>query len=90
MLVSKDVYVLINYTSFVESIFMGMSVVGLLYLRWKRPNMQRPIKVSLKLRSIFSAHSVEIIIITAYLKRLNQSAPLLRYAERGKIGCKRQ
>lgn len=45
MLVSKDVYVLINYTSFVESIFMGLSVIGLLYLRWQRPNMKRPIKV---------------------------------------------
>jgi len=46
MLVSKDVYQLINYTSFVESLFMGFSVAGLLYLRYKMPDMPRPIKVS--------------------------------------------
>jgi len=53
MLISKDIYVLINYTSFVESIFMGMSVAGLLYMRWKRPEMKRPIKVSLILPITF-------------------------------------
>jgi len=45
MLVSKDVYVLINYTSFVESIFMALSVVGLFVLRYTQPNLHRPIKV---------------------------------------------
>ena len=46
MLISKDIYVLINYTSFVESIFMALSVVGLFVLRYTRPTMHRPIKVS--------------------------------------------
>jgi len=45
MLVSKDVYVLINYTSFVESIFMALSVVGLFVLRYTQPDLHRPIKV---------------------------------------------
>lgn len=53
MLISKDIYVLINYTSFVESIFMGVSVAGLLYMRWKRPEMERPIRVNLILPIIF-------------------------------------
>ncbi|ESN89833.1 hypothetical protein HELRODRAFT_158150 [Helobdella robusta] len=47
MLISKDVYVLINYTSFVESLTTAVSVSGLLYLRWKRPDIDRPIRVSL-------------------------------------------
>jgi len=45
MLVSKDVYVLINYTSFVESVFMALSVIGLFVLRYTRPDIYRPIKV---------------------------------------------
>ena len=47
MLCTNDVYVLINYSSFVESLFIGLSVTGLLYLRWKRPDMNRPIKVGI-------------------------------------------
>jgi len=46
MLVSKDVYVLINYTSFVESVFMALSVVGLFVLRYTQPDLHRPIKVT--------------------------------------------
>jgi len=60
MLVSKNVYDLINYTSFVESLFMGISVSGLLYMRYKRPDMHRPIKVNIALPIFF-------IIIIAFL-----------------------
>ena len=36
-----DIYVLINYASFVESSFILLSIASLLYLRWKRPDMGR-------------------------------------------------
>lgn len=64
MLIVSDVYVLINYTrfedslvksmskcnnlsliSFVESAFIMFTVGGLLWLRWKKPDAPRPIKV---------------------------------------------
>lgn len=45
MLVVTDVYVLINYTSFVEATFVAAAVGGLLWLRRTRPNAARPIKV---------------------------------------------
>jgi len=45
MLVSKNVYVLINFVCFSESVFVTLSVVSLFVLRWSRPNMYRPIKV---------------------------------------------
>ena len=45
MLVSKDVYVLINFSSFTETVFMALSVISLFVLRWTRPDMKRPIKV---------------------------------------------
>lgn len=45
MVCIPDVYVLITYSSIVESFFIMLSVSGVLYFRWKRPNMERPIKV---------------------------------------------
>ena len=38
---------LINYMAFVDSLFVTFSVSALLWLRFKRPEMRRPIKVSL-------------------------------------------
>ena len=45
MLTTDDVFILINYTSFTEALFWGVSVAGLLYLRYKQPERERPIKV---------------------------------------------
>lgn len=42
---SSDMYKLINYSSFVNWLAIGLSVVALLYFRWKLPNAHRPIKV---------------------------------------------
>lgn len=53
MLVTSDVYVLITYTSFVEALFITFSVSGLLWLRYKRPDMERPIKVNILLPVVF-------------------------------------
>jgi amino acid transporter len=50
MLCTSDVYTLIDYAAFVESMFLMWSVAGLLWLRYKEPNLHRPIKV----RSWFS------------------------------------
>jgi len=46
LLLIKDVYMLINYVSFVESLFTLISVSGLLWMRYSKPDMHRPIKVS--------------------------------------------
>ena len=42
-----DIYTLIDYASFVESMFILISISGLLYMRLKRPDMERPIKVGI-------------------------------------------
>jgi len=52
-LVSTDMYMLINYVSFVNWLAIGLSVVALLYFRYTRPNMNRPIKVSFMLDDSF-------------------------------------
>ena len=45
MLCTSDVYTLIDYSSFIESMFIMWSVAGLLWLRYREPDLERPIKV---------------------------------------------
>lgn len=40
-----DTYTLINYVSFINYLCYGVTILGLLVLRWKRPALHRPIKV---------------------------------------------
>jgi len=46
MLITVDVEALINYISFTESLFILISITALLYMRYKHPEMNRPIKAS--------------------------------------------
>jgi len=57
MLSTSDVYVLITYSSIVESVFIMLSVSGILWLRWKRPDMIRPIKVCNVMHLCYLNHS---------------------------------
>lgn len=46
MLVTSDIYTLINYVGFINYLFYGVTVAGQIVLRWRQPHMARPIKVS--------------------------------------------
>lgn len=45
MLVTSDIYLLINYLTFTEAFVISLSVAGLIKLRFTQPNLPRPIKV---------------------------------------------
>lgn len=40
-----DTYTLINYVSFINYLCYGVTILGLLVLRWRRPALHRPVKV---------------------------------------------
>lgn len=52
-LISDDIFILINYMSFVQWWSVGMSILALIYLRITRPEMPRPISVSLLILEVF-------------------------------------
>lgn len=41
---------LINYVSFINYLSYGVTIAGLLFYRWKKPDLYRPIKVPFTLR----------------------------------------
>ncbi|XP_030043269.1 large neutral amino acids transporter small subunit 2 isoform X2 [Microcaecilia unicolor] len=47
MLVTSDIYTLINYVGFINYLFYGVTVAGQIVLRIKKPDIPRPIKVNL-------------------------------------------
>ena len=67
LLVIKDVYVLINYVSFVESFFTLVSVSGLLYMRYSKPDLHRPIKVNILLPCIFFVICTFLVTLPIYV-----------------------
>ncbi|XP_052219401.1 large neutral amino acids transporter small subunit 2-like isoform X9 [Dreissena polymorpha] len=65
-LTSSNMYALINYVSFVNWLAIGLSVTVLIYFRWKRPNMERPIKVALIWPILYCLMSVVLVVLPIY------------------------
>lgn len=53
MLCTTDIHKLITYCTIVETFFITLSVTGLLYMRWKRPDIKRPIKTNIAIPVLF-------------------------------------
>ncbi|XP_055705643.1 Y+L amino acid transporter 2 [Phlebotomus papatasi] len=67
LLFIDDVYALINYVSFVEALFILISISGLLYLRKTQPDAKRPIKVNLILPLTFLLTCGFLVISSCYV-----------------------
>lgn len=63
----SDVYVLITYSSIVESFFIMLSVSAVLYFRYTRPDINRPIKVQLWIPVVFVIICAFLIVVPCYV-----------------------
>lgn len=61
-------YLLINYTAFNESLFITLSVAGLLWLRYKQPDLERPIKVNICLPIFFFVVCTFLVLLPVFEK----------------------
>lgn len=64
MLVSDDVLALINYATFVETSFIGLTVAAMLYMRKKYPHLPRPKKVSLFFPITYLCFCIFLLVMT--------------------------
>jgi len=69
-LCTSNIYTLINYTAFVESTFILISIASLLYLRWKRPDIERPIKLTLAIPIAFFCICGFLVLLPFYVEPL--------------------
>uniref|UniRef100_A0A4W3GQT8 Cystine/glutamate transporter n=1 Tax=Callorhinchus milii TaxID=7868 RepID=A0A4W3GQT8_CALMI len=67
----SDIYSLLNFLSFARWLFIGLSVSGLIYLRYKRPDMPRPFKVPLFIPTFFSFTCLFIVALSLYADPTN-------------------
>lgn len=77
MLCTTNIHALITYASIVESFFITMSVGGILWLRYKRPEMERPIKVSIWIPIIFVLICAFLIVVPLYERPIEFGIGLL-------------
>lgn len=68
LLLIRDVYMLINYVSYVEALFTLISISGLLWLRRTNPDAKRPIKVNILVPLTYLLICSFLVISSIYIE----------------------
>ncbi|GLG95853.1 Large neutral amino acids transporter small subunit 2 [Gryllus bimaculatus] len=76
MLCTSNIFTLINYFSLILWLTVAASVAGLLYLRYTKPNIPRPIKVNLALPILFLICCVFLTLVPAVTEPWNTAIGL--------------
>ena len=66
-LTTTKVYVLINYTAFIESLAVAFSVLALIWLRIKQPDLPRPIQVNIIIPIVFFVVCTFLVLLPFYV-----------------------
>ncbi|MCI4379624.1 hypothetical protein PGIGA_G00230330 [Pangasianodon gigas] len=71
LLFAGDIYSLLNFMSFLRWLFIGLAVVGLIYMRYTRPHMPRPFKVPIFIPAVFSFTCFFMVFLSLYSDPVN-------------------
>lgn len=66
-----DIYSLLNFMSFLRWLFIGVVVLGLIYLRYTQPDLPRPFKVPLFIPVVFCLTCFFMVFLSLYSDPVN-------------------